>query len=164
MNVTIAAGETGTAVMRYDRDAQGTIAVSSIDRLPPGLDPAVEWLATAFPDFPGIGDAQGTIDGNGLGQALWARLHVRAGAGWTLYDKRGRDRQEIVDALLVATSEGRIHISPSAHGEALRKALSTYHKVIGDDGIVGGELVVALALAAFQRPRYVRKPRKAWGF
>ena len=157
MNVTVAAGETGTAVMRYDRDAQGNVDVSGIDRLPAGLDPAVEWLERAFPDFPRIGGAHVTIDGTGLGQALWARLHVRVADGWTLYDKRGRDRQELVDSLLVATSEARVHISPSAHGEALRKALSSYHKVIGDDGIVGGELVAALALAAIP-PRKYRCP------
>jgi hypothetical protein len=162
MNVTIAAGETDTAVMCYDRDAQGAIAVSSIDRLPPGLDPAVDWLAEAFPD--GLGGALVTIDGNGLGQALWSRLHVRHADGWRLYDKYGRDRQEIVTSLLVAQSEGRIHISPSPHGEALRKALASYHKVIGEDGLIGGALVVTLALAAFQRPVYVRKPSRAYGF
>ena len=160
--ITIAAGETGTAVMRYDRDAQGTIDVSGIDRLPAGLDPAVEWLARAFPDLPRIGDARVTIDGTGLGQALWARLKVRVGDGWhrpdgwTLYERRGRDRQELVDALLVATSEGRIHIAPSPHGEALRKALSSFHKVIGEDGAVGGELVAALALAALPPPKVYR--------
>ena len=121
MNVTIAAGETGTAIMRYDRDAQANVDVSSIDRLPAGLDPAVDWLARAFPDFPAIGDAHVTIDATGLGQALWARLHVDRNRAWKLYDKRGRDRQELVDHLLVATSEGRIHIAASAHGEALRK-------------------------------------------
>lgn len=161
MNVTIAAGETGTAVMRYDRDAQGNVDVEGIDRLPTGLDPVVEWLTAAFPDFPGIGGAHVTIDGTGLGQALWARLKVRRADGWTLFERRGRDRQELVDSLLVATSEGRIHISPSPHGEALRKALASYHKVIGEDGVVGGELVAALALASISPPR---RPPRVYGY
>ena len=162
MSVTIAAGEAGTAILSFDRDERDHVNVSRIDRLTPGLDPVVDWLAAAFPD--GLGGALVTIDGNGLGQALWARLHVRHADGWRLYDKYGRDRQEIVTSLLVAQSEGRIHISPSPHGEVLRKALASYHKVIGEDGLIGGELVVALALAAFQRPVYIRKPMRAVGF
>jgi hypothetical protein len=162
MNVAIAAGEPGTAILTFDRDAQDHINVSRIDRLPAGLDPAVDWLARAFPDFPVIGDAaRVVVDTEGLGQALWARLRVGDQDGWTLYEKRGRDRQELVNALLVATSEGRIHISPSPHGEALRKALLSYHKVIADDGIIGGELVSALALAIIP-PEPVYEPFAMW--
>lgn len=161
MNVTIAAGEAGTAILSLDRNEQNHIHVSRIERLPPGLDPVVAWLAAAFPD--GLGGALVTIDGAGLGQALWARLHARRVDGWRLYAKYGRDRQELVNGLLVASSEGRVHIASSPHGEAMRKALLAYHKVIGEDGLIGGELVVALALAALPVP-YVRKPRKAYGF
>jgi len=160
MTVTIAAGETGTAILSFARDERNHVNVSRIDRLPPGLDPIVDWLAAAFPD--GLGGALVTIDGAGLGQALWARLKVRRADGWRLYAKYGRDRQELVNGLLVATSEGRVHVAPSPHGEALRKALLSYHKVIAEDGLIGGELVVALALAAL--PVYVRKPRHAVGF
>jgi len=162
MNVGIAAGETGTAILSFARDERNHIHVSQIDRLPAGLDPVVSWLAAAFPDFAALGGALVTVDGAGLGQALWARLKVRRADGWKLYAKYGRDRQELVNGLLVALSEGRVHVAPSPHGEALRKALLTYHKVIGEDGLIGGELVVALTLAAL--PVYVRKPRKAVGF
>jgi hypothetical protein len=162
MNLSVAAGEAGTAILSFTRDAAGNIDVSSIDRLPAGLDPAVSWLTAAFPDFAALGGALVTVDGAGLGQALWARLKVRRADGWRLYAKYGRDRQELVTGLLVALSEGRVHVAPSPHGEALRKAMLAYKKVVGDDGLIGGELILALALAAL--PVFVRKRRKAYGF
>jgi hypothetical protein len=161
MNVTIAAGETGTAIMSYDRDAAGNVNVTTIERLPAGLAPAVAWLTAAFPKLPVIGAASTiTIDGNGLGQALWSRLKARPVGGWRLYGKVGRDRQELATALLIAQDEKRVHISPSPHADALRKALLSYHKTIGEDGILGGELITALALACLPRPR----PPRVYGY
>ena len=151
-SIAIAAAEAGTAAIVFDRDRFDVVDVTTIERFAAGLDPVVSWLASAIPavDKPFV-----VIDVDGLGQALWDRLGVRHGRGWRLYDRRGRDRQELVNALLVAQSEGRIRIHPSRHGDALRKALLAYHRTVGDDGVVGGELVVALALAAA-----VRRPAK----
>jgi hypothetical protein len=154
-SIAIHAAEAGSAILTFDRDAQDNVEVSRIDRLPAGLDPCVDWLRSAFPDFPGIGTGHVVIDADGLGQALWDRLDVRYRRGWTLYDKRGRDRQELVNALLVAQSEGRVAIGPTPHADAMRKALIGYRRTVGEDGVVGGELVVALALAVVGR----RPPR-----
>jgi len=162
MNVAICAGEAGTAILTFDRDAQDHVEVSRIDRLAAGLDPAVDWLTQAFAEFPVIGESRVIVDVEGLGLALWTRLKVQEVDGWTLYDKHGRDRQELPNALLVGASESRIHIASSPHGEALRKALLAYRRVIGDDGILGGELVTALALALIP-PVVPITPMWSWG-
>jgi hypothetical protein len=91
-------------------------------------------LYAAFPGIPRIGDAHVTIDADGLGQALWDRLNVSHRRGWTLYDKRGRDRQEIVNCLLVAQSDGRIAIAPTPHEDAMRKALLGYRRTVATTG------------------------------
>jgi hypothetical protein len=150
-SVAVHAAETGTAILTFSRDQVDHVEVLAIDRLPAGLDPAVAWLLDAFPAFPLTDGAWVVIDTDGLGQALADRLGVRHHRGWKLYDKRGRDRQELVNALLVAQSEGRITIASTPHEGAMRKALLGYRRTVSEDGIVGGELVVALALAVVGR-------------
>jgi hypothetical protein len=125
--------------------------VASIERPPAGLDPVVDWMHPRFEAFPAVGDGHVFVEPDGLGQAVWTRVKVDRRRGWTLYAGRGRDRQGLVDALLVAQSEGRIVIHPSRHGDAMRKALLTYRRAVGEDGAIGGELVVALALTVFGR-------------
>lgn len=149
----IHAAENGTAVVIYERDG-ARIEVESIERLPAGLDPAAEWLQAWFPDLPDIGDDQIVIDADGLGRALWDKLKVRRQRGWRLYDRVGLRRQELANALLVAMSDRRVHIQSSEHEDAMRKAMLSYRRVVADDGVIGGELVVALALAVtVGRPR-----------
>jgi hypothetical protein len=151
MSVAIVAGEAGTAILTYTRDGD-RVDVKSIDRLAAGLGPAVDWLSGTFPEFPKVGDARVVIDSEGLGQALWNRLKVSGLDGWTLYELHGRDRQELSNALLVAESEKSIHIASSPHGEALRKALLSFSRVLDETGRLGGELVTALALAVLPPP------------
>lgn len=147
----IHAAEAGTAILTYTRDAEDAIDVETIDRLPAGLDASAAWLHATFPAIPKVGNATITIDADGLGQALWDKLRVQYRRGWRLYDRMGRDRQELVNGLLVALSDRRVHIQPSRHEDALRKALAGYRRTVGEDGIIGGELVVALALAVYGR-------------
>lgn len=149
--VAIHASEAGTAILTFTRDRADRVEVSRIDRLPAGLDPSVRWLLELFPAFPATADAWVVIDADGLGRALWDRLNVHHRRGWALYDRTGRDRQELVNGLLVAQSERRIRILPSTHGDAVRKALTAYRRTVGEDGVIGGELVVALALAVVGR-------------
>jgi hypothetical protein len=143
----IHAAEAGTAILTYTRDLEDRIEVTAIERLPAGLDPIVSWLGPQTP----LG-CHFIVDAAGLGQALWDRLGARyRRRGWTLYEARGRDRQELVNALLVAQSEGRIAIAPTSHADAMKKALLGYRRTVGEDGAIGAELVVALALAVVGR-------------
>lgn len=142
----IHAAEAGTAILVYDRDGD-RFEVDSIERLPAGLDPAADWLRATFPTLPAIDDDTVTIDADGLGRALWDLLKVRHKPGWRLYAGYGRERQELVNGLLVALSDRRVRIEPSMHEDAMRKAMAGYRRTVGEDGVIGGELVVALALA-----------------
>lgn len=145
--IAIHAAEAGTAILVYQHDAAGRIDVEAIERLPAGLDPAADWLAGAAQD------EQLVLDAAGLGRALWDKLAPRGRQGWRLYRGYGRERQELVNALLVAMSDRRIHIAESPHRDAMRRALASFKRLVGDDGVIGGELVIALALAARFRPR-----------
>jgi len=143
----VAAAEPGTAILTALREADDHFEVVAIDRLPAGLDPAAGWLRTAIPDLFGLDrQTQVIIDADAYGQGLWDLLKVNHRRSWSLFSKRGRDRQELVNGLLVAEAEKRVKIRPSPHGDAMRRALLTYRRTVGEDGIVGGELVVALAL------------------
>ena len=52
-----------------------------------------------------------------------------------------------------------MRIQPSPHGTAVRAALLSYRRVVGDDGVIGAELVIALALAAIVR---AQRPTRIW--
>lgn len=149
----IHASEDGTAVVAYTRPSGGWLDIERVERLPAGLDPVADWLHETFPALPDLGESSVVIDATAFGTALWAKLLVRGKPGWKLYAKQGRERQELVTALMVAMSDRRVHIHRSPHEAAIRKALAGYGHTVGDDGVVGVELVVALALAAFSKPR-----------
>lgn len=140
-SIAIHAAGSGTALLVYRRDHRDLIDVEAIVRLPAGLDPIVAWLEANLARRQAV-----ILDADGLGQALADRLQIRRRRGWSLYAKHGRERQEIVNKLLVATSEKRIHIRQSPHAEAMRKALASYRREVADDGLIGSELVVALGL------------------
>ena len=148
----VAAAEAGTAIVTASRDDDNMIDVAAIDRLPAGLEPAAAWLREAIPDLRAPHSTRIVVDADGLGAALWDHLAPH-GSAWTLYPKRGKERQELVNALLVAQQERRVRIQPSPHGAAVRAALLNYRRVVGDDGVIGAELVIALALAAIVRAR-----------
>ena len=150
--ITVRATETATAILVSRIDVENDVTVEEIERLPAGLAPAVEWLRRRFPDLPVIGDAFVVIDTDGFGAALADTLKIRHRPHVSLFEKRGRDRQALVDALLVAEQERRIHLDAgSPHADAMRNALLGYRRQVGEDGVVGAELVVALALAAVTR-------------
>lgn len=149
----IHAAEASTAVLRCLRGPDDVLDVLSIHRLPPGLEPVAAALREAIPDLAPDLSTVVIIDADGLGQALHDHLQVRHRRGWRLFSERGRDRQALVNALLVAEQEHRIRIHPSPHSEAMRKALLGYRRTVADDGLIGAELVVALALACtIRRP------------
>lgn len=159
-HVAVRLSETGTAILSYQRSPTDEIEIEAIERLPAGLDAAAAWLRATFPTLPHIAPAQVIIDAGGLGRALVDLLRVELRPGWKVYDRHGRDRQELVNALLVAVADGRLHIAPSAHADAMRKALATYRREVGEDGAIGGELVTALALATFGR--VLHGPVRLW--
>ena len=149
---SVAAVESGTAIITSLQDVEDCLEVIAIERLPAGLDPAARWLREAIPDLYALDRwTRVIIDAAGLGQSLWDHLQVQHRRSWVLFAKRGRDRQELVNALLVAEQERRIHIRPSPHGDAMRRALLAYRRTVGEDGVLGGELVVALALVVARR-------------
>lgn len=155
--VAIHAAEAATAVLTFTRSERNEVEITAIERLAAGLDPVVRWLEARYPALPFVGRDHVMVDADGLGQALWTRLGVGNRRGWKLYEARGRDRQALVDALLVAQSEQRVSITAPSNTDAMRKALLSYRRVVGEDGAVGAELVVALALAvlgkSLGRPR-----------
>jgi hypothetical protein len=54
--------------------------------------------------------------------------------------------------------DGSFSFAPNlAHQEAMTKALISYRREIGDDGVIGSELAVALFLAVGHGPAIVPK-------
>lgn len=75
------------------------------------------------------------------------------------YDKAGRDRQQLVDALVVATNSDRVHFAGGlANQKELNRAMTQYRRQVDDDGLIGSELVIALALSLVY-PRHGPEPR-----
>lgn len=135
----------GSAIVTVDRDDDGHILCSGIERLPFDLS-AVTARVREIADP----DSSYVIDVEGLGSALWAVLKDdrRPRRSWTLYEGRGLDRQALVDALLVAVEEDRFRFAGGLpEQDAMNKALVTYRRQVRDDGVIGHELVVALLLA-----------------
>jgi hypothetical protein len=82
--------------------------------------------------------------------------------GWQLYTGRGLERQALVDELLVAIEEDRFHFAADlAEQAAMNNALLGYRSQVGEDGLIGSELVVALLLALRPLPR-VHEPMGAF--
>ena len=151
----IVAAATGTAIASAHWTAdRSAVDVERIVRLPVGLDPAVAWVEATFPAFPSLGADQAVLDtGAGIGQALRERLFATGrGRGWRFFDLRGRDRQVLSNALMVAMSSRRIHVTDHGHEDAVRRALADLRKSVDEDGVVGAELTTALALTAWARP------------
>jgi len=156
----VRATSAGSAILTTTRDRADHVTVTGIDRLPSGLDPCARWLRDHLPERLAVPrGTQVVVDADGLGQALFDHVRGKHRRGWRLYEKHGRDRQELVNALLVAEQEQRILIRPGNHGDAMRKALLGYRREVGDDGSIGAELVVALALAVVWRRPIAPKVR-----
>lgn len=136
----------GAAVVSVDHRKDGAV-VTGIERLPFSLTAVAqrtEELARAGTVL--------VVDAEGLGNALWA-TRPRIG-DWHLYADHGLERQRLVDALVVAIHQGRLHFAAGLeHQDAMSKALVSYRRQVREDGLIGSELVIALCLAIVRRPR-----------
>jgi hypothetical protein len=139
----------GSAIVHVERDPDDALLVNGIERLP--FD-----LATVTKRVRALEDpeARFIVDAEGLGSALWAVLgRPDDEQHWQLYAGRGLERQALVDELLVAIQEDRFHFAPGlAEQVAMSKALQGYRRQVGEDGLIGSELVVALLLALIPPP------------
>lgn len=138
--------ERGAAIVGVERAADGALLVDRIERLPADLSALAARLETLG------ADVYVNVDHDGLGSALWAALGDR-GARWSLYTGRGLERQALVDRLLVAIHQDVFRFAAGlAEQEAMSAALVAYRRAVRDDGLIGGELVVALLLALIPPP------------
>ncbi|MGD0248350.1 MAG: hypothetical protein ABSB75_04780 [Candidatus Limnocylindrales bacterium] len=148
-HIGIIIADRGSAIVQVERSPDDALLVVGIERLPSDLDVlAKRVLALEGPQ------TRSVIDAEGLGSALWAILgRPEDEEHWQLYAGRGFERQALVDELLVAMQENRFHFAAGlAEQEAMSKALQGWHKQVREDGVIGGELVVALLLALIPPP------------
>ncbi len=148
----VVVADRGSAIVTVDRDGEA-MRCSAIERLPFDLG-AVSGRVRSL-------DAQTSIvvDSEGLGSALWAVVgrpeedDPDAERHFTLYEGHGRERQALVDRLLVAVEEDRFRFAPGLpEQDAMSKALQGYRRQVREDGLIGSELVVALLLAMTPPP------------
>jgi hypothetical protein len=152
-HVGIVVANRGSAIVTVERGADDDLLVTGMERLPFDLG-AVADRTHALEDP----ETHFVIDGEGLGGALWAVLGRPDDEDhWRLYPGQGRDRQALVNELLLAIHEKRFHFAAGlAEQAAMNKALVGYRREVRDDGQIGGELVVALLLALIPpEPEYV---------
>ena len=145
--------EQGGVILTATRDQDDDVVVTAIQTLPARLaefDARLRELCDPFPKLPP--DTAVIIDGEGLGKALWLGLRVERRRAWLLYERRAKDRQELADSLRAAQYQRRVHIVSDDHAADMREGLKHYRVEVGDDGVIGGNLVVALALAVAVKP------------
>lgn len=147
----------GAAIVTVEHRSPDDLVVTAIERLPFAFETVADRVADLDEDEPT--DSRFTIDAEGLGQALWATLPRENGRRqpdprrWTLFDAHGLDRQALVDVLVVAIHDGRLHFAPDlAEQDAMTAALVSHRRQVGLDGLIGSELVVALCLAVRPTP------------
>ena len=144
-------GDHATGIVTVERDdtdrALGRRThVVDLAELPANAGAVVAWLTKAAPTDVTI------VSDEGIGGALWKLLGIDNLRGderraWRLYTHRGRERQLILDDLIVAQGEGRLTSVQGLSGAgAIKRAMLANHAV-GDDGVLGSELFSALALA-----------------
>ena len=157
----IVIADRGSAIVHVEH-ADDELLVTAIERLAFSLS-AVADRVHALDDE--IAEVRFVVDADGLGGALWAVLGPPEDAErWRLYSGRGIERQSLVDGLLVAVHNGQFHFAPNLpNQEPMTKALQAYRRQVGEDGLIGGELVVALLLALIPPPPPVNPPLSAWG-
>jgi hypothetical protein len=147
-HVGVVVADRGAAIVEVERGPDDALLVVGIDRLPFDLAAVTDHVRGLDPE------ARVVIDAEGLGSALWAVLGRPDDAEhWQLYAGRGLERQALVDELLVAIQEGRFHFAAGlAEQDAMSRALQGYRRQVREDGVIGGELVVALLLALIPPP------------
>jgi hypothetical protein len=157
-HVGVVVADRGAAIVEVERGPDDALLVTGIVRLPFALAAVTDHVRGLDPA------ARVVIDAEGLGSALWGVLGRPDDAEhWQLYAGRGLERQALVDELLVAVQEGRFHFAPAlAEQDAMSKALQGYRRQVREDGVIGGELVVALLLALIPPPP-VLEVFVAWG-
>lgn len=160
-HIGIVIADRGSAIVHVEHD-EDELLVTAVERLPFSLSAVADRVQELDRE---IAEARFVIDAEGLGGALWAVLGPPDDEErWQLYAGRGVERQALVDRLLVAVHEGRFHFAPRLpEQEAMTKALQTYRRQVGADGIVGSELVVALLLALIPPRPVPEGPFFAWG-
>lgn len=141
--------EVGAAIVgvRHDEGARlGTV----IERHPFDVAVVIE-RARALDD----GEAFFVIDSEGLGGALFRLLaDPDNDERMSLFSARGIERQALVDGLVVAVQDGSFHFAPGlSDQDSMNRALRAFRRQVGDDGIIGAELVVALTLALTSPPQ-----------
>jgi hypothetical protein len=148
-HVGVVIGDRGSAIVTVERSPEDALLVVGIERLPFNLD-STSKRVRALDDH----ETRFVIDSEGLGSALWAVLgRPDDEHHWQIYAGRGFERQALVDELLVAIQESRFHFAAGlAEQEPMSKALVGYHRQVREDGVIGGELVVALLLALIPSP------------
>jgi hypothetical protein len=154
-HVGIVVAERAAAIVQVNRDAADAMLCTDIERLASDLG-ALSARARELENP----DTLVTVDGEGLGSALWAVLGRPEDASrWRLYAGHGLERQALVDELLVAIQEDRFHFAPALPEQAaMSKAMLGYRRAVKEDGLIGGELVVALLLALIPPPPPPVKP------
>jgi hypothetical protein len=138
----------GAAIVTVDRGEDDSLVVTGIERLP-------FHVATVAARVRELKEpkANYTIDAAGQGKALWEVLQDDHDSRWTLFEGRGIARQALVDALVVADAQDRLRFAAELpEQEAMTRALASYKREVGEDGVIGGELVVALCLAVLPPP------------
>lgn len=165
-NVGVAITTHGAAVIEVAHKDEDDV-VTAIHVMPRSIDAVADLIEDLDDSEPA--DTQFIIDAEGTGSALWAlvgaeptHMHVLTAAEeakrdrWRLYEKHSFERQELVNALVVAMRSGAetLHFEADLDNfDTLATALGHYEQQVREDGLVGTELVVALALAILPRPR-----------
>jgi hypothetical protein len=118
-----------------------------------------------------------TFDAEGMGRSVRQTLQTRRQQDreqvplntWPrLYEGAGKARQALADILWKTKHLGQLNVVAGIpHGDDLSRALTTYQRNVGDDGALGGELVVALALTLLRSragafPRAVGRSGKVY--
>jgi hypothetical protein len=146
MLVGVAVTSHASAIVSLERSRDAALC-AAIER--PGAD-----LAALAARLGAIHDSLTARDrvvidaGAGLGGALWKLLAEPIHDGGYLAERaQGRARQTIIDSLIAAVSGRSLTFAPGLEEEgAMRHALGTFRREVGEDGVLGSELVTALAV------------------
>ena len=135
----------GGAIVTCWTDPAGAQEITGIQRFPYAVEPIVARVQEIRATDPA---AIIVVDDEGLGDAVWELLgKPRRRHGWHLYDKHGRDREELTRTLLVAVAQRSFRFAAGLpEADAMKKALTAMTRSVREDG-PGSELTTALSLA-----------------
>lgn len=170
VQVGVRIDERGAAIVTAEHDAEGGVLVVAIEQLPFDVDATADRLADLLDQ---LDRPQFVLDSDAVGEALWGVLfdeerevrgmiatrerHKDNAPVGVLYQGQGKDRQELATDLVMATSRKTLHFAPDLPlMDRMVDALAGYRRQVKEDGLIGSELVVALALAIQPRLLPVR--------